>query len=95
MEKSQREYYLNEQMKAIQKELGELDEAPSEMDELARRIEKAGMPKEVAAKARTELIAHLQEFRDELPERVTQGGPYIRKLRHQPVRDDDSDVDED
>jgi len=55
MEKSQREYYLNEQMKAIQKELGELDEAPSEMDELARRIEKAGMPKEVAAKARTEL----------------------------------------
>ena len=55
MEKSQREYYLNEQMKAIQKELGELDEAPSEMDELARRIEKAEMPKEVAAKARTEL----------------------------------------
>ncbi|GMU42020.1 MAG: endopeptidase La [Xanthomonadales bacterium] len=55
MEKSQREYYLNEQMKAIQKELGELDEAPSEMDELARRIEKAGMPKEVVAKARTEL----------------------------------------
>jgi ATP-dependent Lon protease len=55
MEKSQREYYLNEQMKAIQKELGELDEAPSEMDELARRIEKAAMPKEVAAKARTEL----------------------------------------
>ncbi len=55
MEKSQREYYLNEQMKAIQKELGELDEAPSEMDELARRIEKAAMPKDVAAKARTEL----------------------------------------
>jgi len=55
MEKSQREYYLNEQMKAIQKELGELDEAPSEMDELARRIEKAAMPKEVAAKARAEL----------------------------------------
>jgi ATP-dependent Lon protease len=55
MEKSQREYYLNEQMKAIQKELGELDEAPSEMDELARRIEKANMPKEVATKARAEL----------------------------------------
>ncbi len=55
MEKSQREYYLNEQMKAIQKELGDLDEAPSEMDELARRIEKAGMPKPVAAKARAEL----------------------------------------
>ncbi|MCA9729354.1 MAG: hypothetical protein KC729_16820, partial [Candidatus Eisenbacteria bacterium] len=45
--------------------------------------------------ARTELITHLQEFRDQLPERVAQGGPYIRKLRHQPVRDDDSDVDED
>ncbi len=55
MEKSQREYYLNEQMKAIQKELGELDEAPNELEELARRIEKAGMPKPVEAKARTEL----------------------------------------
>ncbi len=37
MEKSQREYYLNEQMKAIQKELGDLDEAPNELEELARR----------------------------------------------------------
>ena len=55
MEKSQREYYLNEQMKAIQKELGELDEAPNEVEELARRIAAAGMPKEVEAKARTEL----------------------------------------
>ncbi len=55
MEKSQREYYLNEQMKAIQKELGELDDAPSEMDELARRIEKAAMPEAVASKARAEL----------------------------------------
>jgi ATP-dependent Lon protease len=55
MEKSQREYYLNEQMKAIQKELGELDEAPNEMEDLARRIAAAGMPKEIEAKARTEL----------------------------------------
>ncbi|MBX3724703.1 MAG: endopeptidase La [Xanthomonadales bacterium] len=55
MEKSQREYYLNEQMKAIQKELGELDEAPNELEELARRIDKAGMPKPVESKARTEL----------------------------------------
>jgi ATP-dependent Lon protease len=55
MEKSQREYYLNEQMKAIQKELGELDDSPSEMDELARRIEKAAMPEAVATKARAEL----------------------------------------
>ncbi|HVI26531.1 MAG TPA: endopeptidase La [Xanthomonadaceae bacterium] len=55
MEKSQREYYLNEQMKAIQKELGDLDDAPNDIDELARKIGEAGMPKEVEAKARTEL----------------------------------------
>src|SRR5690606_24503779 len=55
MEKSQREYYLNEQMKAIQKELGDLDESPNEVEELGRRIEKAGMPKPVETKARAEL----------------------------------------
>ncbi len=55
MEKSQREYYLNEQMKAIQKELGEIDDAPSDVDELARRIAEAGMPKAVETKARNEL----------------------------------------
>ncbi|HRD68362.1 MAG TPA: endopeptidase La [Candidatus Competibacter sp.] len=55
MEKSQREYYLNEQMKAIQKELGDLEDAPNEIEELARRIEKAGMPKEAKAKAQAEL----------------------------------------
>ncbi len=55
MEKSQREYYLNEQMKAIQKELGELEEAPNEMEELAKRIEEAGMPKEAREKAESEL----------------------------------------
>ncbi len=54
MEKSQREYYLNEQMKAIQKELGELDEAPNEIEELARRIAEAGMPEAVEKKARGE-----------------------------------------
>jgi ATP-dependent Lon protease len=54
MEKSQREYYLNEQMKAIQKELGDLDDAPGDMEELARRIAEAGMPREVEAKARNE-----------------------------------------
>src|SRR5690606_13339004 len=43
MEKSQREYYLNEQMKAIQKELGELDDAPNEVEELSRRIAAANM----------------------------------------------------
>jgi ATP-dependent Lon protease len=46
MEKSQREYYLNEQMKAIQKELGDLEDAPNEIEDLAQRIEKAGMPKD-------------------------------------------------
>ena len=55
MEKSQREYYLNEQMKAIQKELGDLDDAPDEMEALTRKIAEAGMPKAVEAKARAEL----------------------------------------
>ena len=54
MEKSQREYYLNEQMKAIQKELGDLDDAPNDIDELARRIAAAGMPKPVETKAKAE-----------------------------------------
>ncbi|MGQ0586415.1 MAG: endopeptidase La [Gammaproteobacteria bacterium] len=54
MEKSQREYYLNEQMKAIQKELGELEDAPNEMEELGKKIEKAGMPKAVKSKATNE-----------------------------------------
>ena len=55
MEKSQREYYLNEQIKAIQKELGDLDEAPNENDEFTQRIEQAGMPKEARRKAENEL----------------------------------------
>ncbi len=55
MEKSQREYYLNEQMKAIQKELGEMDEAPSELDELQLRIDEAKMPEEAREKALAEL----------------------------------------
>jgi ATP-dependent Lon protease len=55
MEKSQREYYLNEQMKAIQKELGEMDEAPNELDELQSRIEEAKMPDEAKEKALSEL----------------------------------------
>ena len=55
MEKSQREYYLNEQMKAIQKELGDLDDAPGELEELARKIAEAGMSKAVETKAKAEL----------------------------------------
>ena len=55
MEKSQREYYLTEQMKAIQKELGDMEDAPSELEELERKISKAGMSKEAKGKATTEL----------------------------------------
>ncbi len=55
MEKSQREYYLNEQIKAIQKELGDGEEAPNELDSLSRRLDEAGMPKAVETKARAEL----------------------------------------
>ena len=55
MEKSQREYYLNEQMKAIQKELGEMDEGGNEISELEQKIAKAGMPKEAREKATAEL----------------------------------------
>ncbi len=55
MEKSQREYYLNEQMKAIQKELGEMDEGGNEITELEQKISKAGMPKEAREKATSEL----------------------------------------
>jgi len=55
MEKSQREYYLNEQMKAIQKEMGEMDDVPNEAEELKQKIEEAGMPKEAKEKASSEL----------------------------------------
>ncbi|GLR73014.1 endopeptidase La [Agaribacter marinus] len=55
MEKSQREYYLNEQMKAIQKELGELDEAPDEFDALSKKIQESQMPQEALDKANAEL----------------------------------------
>jgi ATP-dependent Lon protease len=55
MEKSQREYYLNEQMKAIQKELGEMDDAPDEFETLRKKIESAKMPKEAREKTEQEL----------------------------------------
>ena len=54
MEKSQREYYLNEQMKAIQKELGDMDDVPNEMDDLEKKIETSGMSKEALKKAKAE-----------------------------------------
>jgi len=55
MERSQREYYLNEQMKAIQKELGDIDESHNEIDELKKRIDGAGMSKDAQTKALAEL----------------------------------------
>ena len=55
MEKSQREYYLNEQMKAIQKELGDIDEGHNELDDLKKRIDNAGLSKEALTKANAEL----------------------------------------
>lgn len=55
MEKNQREYYLSEQMKAIQKELGDMDEVANETDDLEKKITDAGMSKEAKAKAESEL----------------------------------------
>ncbi|ASA56836.1 endopeptidase La [Vibrio gazogenes] len=55
MEKSQREYYLNEQMKAIQKELGEMDDAPDEFETLKKKIEDSKMPQEAREKTEQEL----------------------------------------
>jgi ATP-dependent Lon protease len=55
MEKNQREYYLSEQMKAIQKELGDMEDAPNETEELEKKIEDAGMSKEAKTKAMSEL----------------------------------------
>ncbi|MFS2156985.1 endopeptidase La [Pseudomonas sp. Pseusp122] len=55
MERSQREYYLNEQMKAIQKELGDSEEGHNEIEELKKRIDAAGLPKDALTKATAEL----------------------------------------
>ncbi len=55
MERSQKEFYLNEQIKAIQKELGKRDEFKTDMDELKQKIKKAKMPKDIHEKAVKEL----------------------------------------
>ena len=55
MEKTQREYYLNEQLKAIQKELGEIEDGKDETSNLSKAIQKAKMPKEVQKKCLSEL----------------------------------------
>tara|TARA_Y100000389_G_scaffold60135_1_gene56257 strand:+ start:187 stop:2580 length:2394 start_codon:yes stop_codon:yes gene_type:complete len=55
MEKSQREYYLNEQMKAIQKELGDMDDVPNEIEDIEKKIAKSGMPKDVMQKIKGDI----------------------------------------
>lgn len=55
MEKSQREYYLNEQMKAIQKELGDMDDVPNEIEDIQKKVAEAKMPKEAEEKTLAEL----------------------------------------
>ena len=55
MEKSQREYYLNEQIKAAQKELGEIGEEGDELENLEKKINEVGMTKEALKKAKSEL----------------------------------------
>ena len=60
MEKSQREYYLNEQIKAAQKELGDINEEEDELTQLESEIEKAGMSKEALKKAKNEFAKFKQ-----------------------------------
>ena len=69
IDKSQKEYYLREQLKAIQKELGEVDEHTREMDELREKIEKLGMPEEVLKSAKEDLsrLARLNPASPEYP----------------------------
>ncbi|WP_372988429.1 endopeptidase La [Marinobacter sp.] len=55
MERSQREYYLNEQMKAIQKEMGQLGEGNNDFEELEKKLEEAGLPEEARKKTEAEL----------------------------------------
>src|SRR5690625_7626682 len=70
MEKSQREYYLNEQMKAIQKELGDMGEEGNETEELEKKIAEAGMPAEAEEKARAELRSEERRVGKESREEV-------------------------
>ncbi len=75
MEKSQREYYLNEQMKAIQKELGDMDDAPDEFEALQKKITDAKMPKE--AKEKTEQELHKLKMMSPMSAEATVVRSYI------------------
>ena len=59
MDKSQREYYLREQMRAIKSELGDMEEATEEIDEFRENIKKAKMPKDVEKEAFKQLMIGL------------------------------------
>ncbi|MFC3094713.1 endopeptidase La [Alteromonas sediminis] len=82
MEKSQREYYLNEQMKAIQKELGDMDEAPDEFEVLGKKITDAKMPKEAQEKANAEL--HKLKMMSPMSAEATVVRSYIEWLTNVP-----------
>lgn len=75
MEKSQREYYLNEQMKAIQKELGDMDDVPDEFEALKEKIDAAKMPKE--AKEKTEQELHKLKMMSPMSAEATVVRSYI------------------
>ena len=78
MERSQKEFYLNEQIKAIQKELGKRDEFKTDIDELKHKIKKAKMPKEINEKATKELKR--LELMQPMSAEATVARPYIEWL---------------
>ena len=82
MDKTQREYILREQMKAIQKELGEDDPAVAEAGELRTRVEESAMPDEVKEKALKEVDRMAR-----IPSRLARAGrhPHLRRLARQPA----------
>jgi len=104
MERSQKEFYLNEQMKAIQKELGKRDEFKSDLDELVAKIKKAKMPKEVNEKADKELrrlegmqpmsaeatvVRNYIDWLVDLPWKAGPGSDKVNLKQAQKILDDD------
>ena len=104
MERSQKEFYLNEQMKAIQKELGKRDEFKSDFDELVAKIKKAKMPKDVNEKAEKELrrlegmqpmsaeatvVRNYIDWLVDLPWKTGPGSDKVNLKKAQKILDDD------